>query len=250
MAGSHLPALLATRECQGIISETKDSVILTHTTLKTARGDLSAEQRDLSDASLFTTALEDRIGKLRGAVSQRAKRSAEEAAQVLLSEEKEQAQLLKRSHKKLTNALVRFVDSKLAPLIAAEELGGPVAGSTLDVSEDVLASGFNVRGRPNKSKKKMSQNARQKRIDQMFTSTGMQEDEGVPETEATQAALAVKDLLGELLETAIDQGSGRYVTIEKETAASRFLVRARVAVLDPRDAKRIRMVNFAKTLDD
>ena len=246
---SHLPALLAARETERLVRETKESAPLTYSALKAARQDLTQEQTDFTNAQLLTKALEKRIDSLRQNVSERAQRSPEETAQILL-DEKEQAQLLKRSHKKLTNALARFVDSSLAPLVAAEELGGPVVGSTLDISEDVLAAGFTLKGRPNKSKKKTSQDARQQRIDKMFASAAAEEDGDISESETRQAALAVKDLLGELLQAAIDHGSSRYLTIEKETAASRFLVRAKVATLDPRDARKIRLIDFAKTLDD
>ena len=250
--GSHLPALLAARETERLVLETKESVPLAYSSLEAARKDFSQEQADLSDAQLLTKAFEKRVASMRQTATQKAERSPEETAQLVLSEEKEQIQLLKRNNRRLTNAMARFVDAHLAPLIAAEELGGPVAGSTLDISEDVLAAGFTVKGRPNKSKKKLGQDARQQRIDRMFASTNIEDedDEDIPETETRQAAQAVKDLLGELLQVAIDQGSGRYVTMEKETAVSRFLVRAKVATLDSRDARKIRLIDFAKTLDD
>ena len=170
--------------------------------------------------------------------------------QIFLVQEQEQAKQCKRDHKKLTAALVRFVESKLAPLIAAEELGGPVAGSTLDISEDVLAAGFDAKGKKNKAAKKLRPDTRQQRLDKIFASARGEDDGDMPESETAQAALAVKDLLGDLLQVAVDHGSGRYVTMDKETAASRFLVRVKAAELHPKDARRIRLVDFAKTLDD
>ena len=114
----------------------------------------------------------------------------------------------------------------------------------------MLAAGFDVKGKQNKSKKKLNEDARQQRIDKMFAAVQLEENEDIADNETKQAAFAVKELLGELLQVAIDHGSGRYITLEKESAVSRFLVRAKAATLDPRDARRIRLIDFAKTLED
>ena len=60
----------------------------------------------------------------------------------------------------------------------------------------------------------------------------------------------MRDLLEQLLDAAMEAGSGVYVHIQRESAASRFLVRAKVAQLHPKDAKRIRLVDFGRELDD
>ena len=249
-SGSQLPGLLAAREIQRLVLESQDSIATTRALLATARQYLSKEQADLSDGQLLGKTLENRIEKLRVAASQKAKQNPDEIAELLLTKERDLALSYEQDYNNLTDALSGFVDSNLAPLIAAEELGGPVAGSTQDISEDVLAAGFDMKGKRNKSKKKTSEGARQQRIDRMFAGVHLDEDAEPPEDETQQAAAALKDFLGELLQVSIDHGGGRYVTMEKETAISRFLVRAKAAILDPRDARKIRLVDFGRTLED
>ncbi len=41
-----------------------------------------------------------------------------------------------------------------------------------------------------------------------------------------------------------------YVTLQRESAAARFLVRAKIAQFAPRDARRIRLIDFGKRLDE
>ena len=230
--------------------ETQESILAARALLAAVRQDLFKEQADLSDGQLLTKTLESRIEKLRVAASQKARQDPAEIAEFLLTKERDQASAYKQDYESLTDALSGFVDSNLAPLIAAEELGGPVAGSTQDISEDVLAAGFDVKGKRNKAKKKLEEGARQQRIDKMFAGVRLEEDTEPPEDETQQAAAALKDFLGELLQVSIDHGGRRDVAMEKETAISRFLVRTKAAVLDPRDARKIRLVDFARTLED
>jgi hypothetical protein len=41
-----------------------------------------------------------------------------------------------------------------------------------------------------------------------------------------------------------------YVDLQRDSAAARFLVRAKVAQFHPRDAGRIRLIDFGRQLDD
>lgn len=41
-----------------------------------------------------------------------------------------------------------------------------------------------------------------------------------------------------------------YVELKKDSAASRFLVRAKVAVFHPKDARRLKLVDFGRNVED
>lgn len=148
--------------------------------------------------------------------------------------------------------MVKFIDSDLAPLLAAEELGGPVTGSSLDITEEMLAAGFNPRGKARKAKENATEDKRQRRIDEIWGSADAFEEaeEENPKTEAEAAAREMKDLVDRLLRTAIDRGGGAYMTLPRESAASRFLIRSKAAILHPRDARKIRLIDFGRDLDE
>lgn len=61
----------------------------------------------------------------------------------------------------------------------------------------------------------------------------------------------MRQLIGNLFATLRGPGGGKvYYPLERESAASRFLVRAKVAQFHPKDAKKLRLIDFGKELDD
>ena len=233
------------------MSEIRDLIPSTRSTLSTARQDLYKEQSDLKDAALLASTLESRIAQLRSLATQKSEQTAHDIASNLISTEKERKNFYEQSTKALFVALIQFIDTTLAPLLAAEELGGPVAGSVLNIDEEALAAGYTARGKVKKSKA-ANEDKRQRLIDEVW---GLQNitDEDSSETVNTETKAAARDmraLTENLLNVAVDQGAGAYVTLERESAAVRFLVRAKAASLHPRDARRIRLLDFGRTLDD
>ena len=246
---SQLPVLLAVHETVRIVKETKQQVSHTASSLEKAREDLQAEESTFLDAELLQKALRLRIDSLRvqvtgGGSGERVSDSKTNSE--LLVIEVEQSRAYEQDQQNLTDLLSRFIRNNLAPLLAAEELGGPITGSALDITEEILASGFNNKGKANRVKSKATEDRRQRRLNEMYGSLEVDEDNENLRTEVSLAAQAMEELLGDLLEAAVDHGSRKYVEVEKETAASRFLVRAKVAVLDPKDARKIRLIDFGK----
>lgn len=142
----------------------------------------------------------------------------------------------------LQKALDDFVDEHLAAMLAAEELGGPVVGELADVDEDMLTAGFSSQGKP-KSSKALTANAdakRQRRIDEIWGGSS----EHQHQNEKDAAAEEVRDLLEKLI-----AANGGYIGLERDTAVARFVVRAKVAQFHPKDAKRLRLIDFARELD-
>ena len=51
-----------------------------------------------------------------------------------------------------------------------------------------------------------------------------------------------------LLDDLLEAGTS-YIDLPRDSAASRFLVRSKVAQFHPRDARRLRLVDFGRSLD-
>ena len=154
--------------------------------------------------------------------------------------------------KKVIRALVKFINEHLAGMLAAEELGGPVVGGLLDVTDDILATGFNLQGKAKKPKalSAVGGSQRQRRIDQIW---GHQDDDEIEgyQSERSAAAAEMRSLIEELLNVAAEGGSqNTYVLLQRDSAAARFLVRAKVARFHPKDARKLRLMNFGQDLDD
>ena len=146
---------------------------------------------------------------------------------------------------RLRETLDEFIKSDLAAMIAAEELGGPVAGEDIGIDEEMLDAGFSRSGKPG-SRKVAVQDGRQRRIDEIWgTASG-----GDGGSEKDAAAAEVRDLVERLLAALAGENEGSvYINLDRDSAAARFLVRAKVAVFHPKDARRLRLVDFGRDLE-
>ncbi len=250
--GSALPALIAIRDCQALIAGSKDSSIAVRQKLTQARKQLEQEQADLRDARIITSALEKRIEKLRSVKENLSQRSPTQAAKERLQEQ----QTLKRRYETETRKLIRafndFIDGHLSAMLAAEELGGPVVGEMMDVEDGILEAGFSAQGKAKRlrSNSSVDDMKRQRRIDEIW---GRLEGEGEgpsgPRSEKDAAGAEMRSLTEDLLNAAADDGTtGTYVQLPRDSAAARFLVRAKVAQFHPRDARKLRLIDFHKEL--
>ncbi|MCJ1416549.1 hypothetical protein MMC32_002887 [Xylographa parallela] len=246
---SPLPALLALRNTHKVFTESKDSALTTHQKLLEARKRLAREQADLHDSQLITAALKDRIARLTIEVQKRSQKSPEEAANAVIASQEQRRQSLQEETRKLVKALARFIKSHLAALLAAEELGGPVVGDLLDVSDEMLAAGFNPKGNAKKPKAQSREldTKRQRRIDEIWGSPEGAISEGY---EREAAAAEMRLLTEDLLNVAAEEDTGAYVTLTRDSAAARFLIRAKVAQFHPRDARKLRLIDFGRELDE
>ena len=52
-----------------------------------------------------------------------------------------------------------------------------------------------------------------------------------------------------LVALAGESEGGVYINLNRESAAARFLVRAKVAAFHPKDARRLRLVDFGRDLE-
>lgn len=248
-SSSLLPTLLATSVTRQSIVEAKDAVRSSRAKLVAVQRDLEQEEKDLQDANATTQSLEGRVDDLRSEHQERSSKPLSQLAKELLIATRKQKQRYDVDSRRLQSALENFVEERLATLVAAEELGGPVVGELMDIDDDTLAAGFSQQGKPRPlNQAKAAVDKRQRRIDEIWGRTGASSDEPLSEKDA--AATEIRSLIDELLQALLGEGNGgEYVELERDSAAARFLVRAKVAQFHPKDARKLRLVDFGRALD-
>ena len=249
-----LPALLALRNTLSLVEQTKISIALNHENLLKARERLHQEQADLRDANLLLDALQMRVENVEIEYQEKSQQAPEEAAKGLIRKQQQRKTSYEQGMKRLIRAFNKFVDETLNRMLAVEELGGPVVGDLIDIDDGVIEAGFNNQGKAKKVKPTSSNKdtKRQQRIDEIW---GSLDEDDEPETERRSekeaAGAEFRSLTEDLLNAAAgDEGSGTYVDLPRDSAAARFLVRAKVAQFHPRDARRLRLLAFGRELDE
>ncbi|KAF2743676.1 hypothetical protein M011DRAFT_450878 [Sporormia fimetaria CBS 119925] len=247
--GSALPALLALRTVQQNVHGTKEAIRSTEYQIRSTEARLRKEEANLRDVNLLTQTMEKRIQQLQTQQEQRSIRSPEELAQELIIAKRERKRVYDEKTQQLGEDFNLFVEQILSPMLAAEELGGPVVGDMPEVGESTLAVGFTKRGAAKKAKKAPSDKLRQKKIDQIWGNMAVGEG-GEELSEAEAADQEMRALVEKLFTKLHGPGGGKeYVEIERDSAAARFLVRAKIAQFHPRDARRLRMIDFGRELN-
>lgn len=249
--GSVLPALLAARNLHQNVQGTKDAITGTQSRITRIDAVLRRDEANLNDANLLAQAMENRIERLRGQQEDRSQKTPAQLAREMIAAKRAQKDNYDATTQKLGQAMNDFINDYLAAMIAAEELGGPVVGDLLDVEDDALAAGFTKQGRAKSTKKTASDKTRQRRIDQIWGNKAVIEDDEEPPTEAEAADAEMRQLIEDLFATLVGPGGGKaYFQLQRDSAATRFLVRAKIAQFHPKDAKKLRLIDFGRELDD
>lgn len=251
--GSALPAVLAFRETSQLIQETKSSIKTVSQDLTTDSERRKVEETNLRDARMITDSLGERIEELRTQRSQKEKKTSSQIAKELIQNQRKKRSGLEKDSARLKDALENFVDEHLAPMLAAEDLGGPTVGDDIDVPDLTLESGYTNQGKPRKPKSTANAGADpgQQRIDELINrqTGGEDNDDSAPTTKRGAAGEEMITLLNDLLEASNSgTGAGSYVELSRDSAASRFLVKAKIAQFHPRDARRLRLIDFAREI--
>lgn len=251
---SPLPALLALRSTHNVINETKVSLLTTKEKISKICSQIDQENQHRHDHQIFAEALEKRMKRLQSEQISQDQVTPDELANKIIQDQQKQKSHFTKELRYLMKAFNRFVEEYLAGMLAAEELGGPIVGDLSDIDEGTLKAGFNRQGKAKKSvaESPINEAERKKRIDDLWGP--LSENEG-PETrqrtEKEAAGSAFRNLCEDLLNaSAGDAASDPYVYITRETAAVRFLVRAKIALFHPQDARKLRLVDFSQELDD
>lgn len=247
-----MPALLALRYTEHLINETKSSLLDTKDQITQAQALINREKADLRDSRLLAEALELRIANLRSKQIADSQIQPDELAQSIIADHYTQKRRYEIELKKLVKGFNKFVVDHLAVMLAAEDLGGPVVGDFIPMDEEMLIAGFNKNGIPRKPKNTSADSMakRQARIEEIWGPYEDDEEKPVYTTEKEAAGADFRTLTEDLLNASADDTEpDPYIAISKETAAVRFLVRAKIARLHPQDAKKLRLVDFARELN-
>ena len=201
----------------------------------------------MQDGRSLTQALETRIQKLKLEHEEQSHQDSRDIVRTLIEKQRQQTTTHNTELRKLVRAFNTFTSTHLAPMLAAEDLGGPTVGSLLDIDDEMLAAGFNAQGKPKKPTS-ATETKRKRRNDEVW---GAENDDSEEErTERETAEKEFRALVEDLLNAAAgEEGDGPYVKVRKEGAAVRFLIRAKVADFKEDDARLIRLVNFGAELD-
>lgn len=246
-----LPGLLAARTLQQNVHGTKAAITSTQSKIIRTNAILRQEEANLNDAHLLAQAMENRTERLRAQQEDRSQKTPAQLARELIAAKRAQKDSYDAATQTLGEAMNDFINDYLAAMIAAEELGGPVVGDMLNVEDDTLAAGFTKQGRAKSTKKPVSDRARQRRIDHIWGNKAAIVDEEETPTEAEAADAEMRQLIENLFATLIGPGGGKaYYQLDRDSAATRFLVRAKIAQFHPKDAKKLRLVDFGRELDD
>lgn len=248
---SVLPALLALRKTHQTVEDTKAYLSSRLESVSRADKRLEAETSNLKDQQALSECLQDRARSLRHGLDHRMEMGPDDVARDRVAELKQKKKHYDVETSMLLKSLRRFIDDRLSSLLAAEDLGGPVVGDLMDIDDDSLAAGFSSHGKLKKAKTNPDQEKRQRRIDDIWGAKT--EAHYAPTGESAAAGADLRDLIEELLNILVEadgDSSAAYIQLRKETAAARFLVRSQVAQFHPRDASRLRMVDFGRDLDE
>ncbi|KAL6887904.1 hypothetical protein GGI43DRAFT_417346 [Trichoderma evansii] len=248
--GSVLPALLALRKTHQTIQESKAFLASQTETTEKIKKQLKDDESALKDQQLLNEALKQRIETLRTEANAGVNAKPEDEARKRIEELRRKKQNYNKETGKLMKSLKRFIDDHLAVMLAAEAMGGPVVGDLMDADVEEIAAGFNAQGKLKKPKGEINKDKNQRRIDEIW---GPSDDSGKKRDVATAAGEEMRQLTEELLNKLVEakgSSSDAYVRLPYETASARFLIRSNVAQFHPKDAMRIRLVDYGRELDD
>lgn len=247
-----LPTFLVTRALQQNIQGTKQAIATVEAQIKITEDSLRREEANRQDARLILASLSSRRARLDADIENRSRKNPDQLAKELIAAKRARKEKYDEETQRLEDAINDFINDYLSPMLAAEELGGPVVGDMLQVENETLAAGFTKKGKAKSTKKPLSDKTRQRRIDQIWgKSVPIEDEDEEPLTEAEAADHEMRTLLENLFVTLNGPGRGTmYYDLERDSAASRFLVRAKVAQFHPKDARRLRLIDFGRELDE
>jgi hypothetical protein len=247
---SLVPIVLAMDDLKRSISDAKNAIESSLGQLQSLENQVRSDEVSLTDADALAVAIESRMAKLQTAQDERVSKPPEDLARDMLRMKQQRKKLHKTESKNIRKALKKFIQDHLGAMIAAEELGGPVAGELDGIDQDMLSAGFSTQGKPVNTKdanRATSAAKRQQRLDEIW---GLQSG-SAPTTEQQAACEQLSTLIDDLIMALSGSSeSGIYVELERDSAAARFLVRAKVAQYHPKDARKLRLIDFGRELDD
>jgi hypothetical protein len=246
---SLVPVVLAVNDLIRSVADAKITTESAIAQLQSLEDQVRGEDARLTDANALAGAIESRMARLQTAQDERVSKPPEDLARDILRTKQQRKKFYKSESKDIRILIEKFIHDHLGAMVAAEEIGGPVAGELDGIDDDMLSAGFSTQGKPVNIKNisKGSSNAkRQRRLDEIWGDRSGK----TPSTEHEAACIQLSTLIDDLIMALNGTSeSGIYVELEKDSAAARFLVRAKVAQYHPKDARKLRLIDFGRELD-
>ncbi|KAJ6261069.1 hypothetical protein Dda_3734 [Drechslerella dactyloides] len=240
---SGLNTLLAVRSVLRVIEESRKEITETERRVEEAKQTLRREQGWVATAQELEKELKRRAAELEKLSRVNMSQDARDKRK-LTEYEKTRKDMISMSAK-LAKDLAKFVRERLGVMLAVEEAGGPVVGSELDLQNlrQYLEVDDGSTGRRNKAAKARERG--QRRLDEIWgggNADGEETGESAdPENKAGEELL---ELIETMLNKMLEDNTHAYTKLSRDSAASRFLVRSFAASLHPKDAIKIRLLDF------
>ncbi|CAD6504121.1 BgTH12-05858 [Blumeria graminis f. sp. triticale] len=237
---SLLPHILALHHTSKSITETVLAISQVEASTVETNRRLQKESLDFEDAQQTKDLILARIATLSENFEIREHKTRKTLKDEMMQTIEAKKEYYDNKTSKLFKALNGFIDKYLASMLVVEELGGPTVSQVTNIDDEALADSFNKTSRVKKIK--LSQAEGQQRIDKIWGNVSTE-----PSLQDKKSAVAadMRELLERLLNNAADINSpDPYVILHRESAAARFLVRCKIAQFHPKDATKVRLVNF------
>lgn len=234
------------------VDQYKDALKGSQANLVNIQHQLSQEQAELERTKLETKTLENQIEKRRLVHGSHFHTQVANNAKAMIHEQQQRKIQYAQEVRKLVKAFRNFVDEHLAMRLAAEDLKGPAVGDDIEINEAILRTGFTNMG---KVKKPMAKNARNEakreiRNHVIWGSDSENDENDKPKSERDLASANFRSLTENLLNAAANEEDHiPYISLSRESAGVRFLVRAKIARFDPEDARKLCLLEFDKLYD-
>ena len=240
------------RSTLNMVDQTKASISETKESIEMAKRRLQQEQADVEDARSITRALRERIERAQREHEEQSRKTNEDIIKGMIQEQHQKKRHYTTELRNLVKAFNSFVDQHLAAMVAAEDLGGPVVGDLLEIDEDTLRAGFTQQGKPKKARTdRTKEDIERKRRNEGRWGSEVEDMVESARSEKNAAGASLRELTEDLLNSAAgDDDSDPYIILARESAAVRFLVRAKVAQFHPDDARQLRLIDFGLQLDE
>ncbi|KAK6536803.1 hypothetical protein TWF281_001014 [Arthrobotrys megalospora] len=242
---SGINTLLTLRSVLKVIEANREGVTDAERKLEEMKRTVRREQGWVATAQEIEKELERKIYELEGI--DRLPDNPKKRERKQIEEYENMAKETTRVSTRLGKELQKFVKAKLGAMIAVEEAGGPVAGSKLNLVE--LRNYLDIEetdGTGRKTKAAKARERGQKRLDEIW---GSRDEEGALISPEAKAGEEFLELIEGLVNKMLNDDPHAYTRLTRESAASRYLVRSFVASLHPKDAMRIRLLDFAGKID-
>ncbi|KAK6361363.1 hypothetical protein TWF730_005097 [Orbilia blumenaviensis] len=242
---SGINTLLTLRSVLKVIEANREGVTNAERELEEARKTVRRERGWVAAAQELEKELDRKIDELEGTDRQAENPKKRERKQIEAYEK--QTKEMTQTSARLKRELQKFVTERLGTAVAVEEAGGPVTGSKLNMVELKSYLAIGEEGGPGRKTKVAKAKERgQKRLDDIW---GNQDEEGASIRHEKKAGEELLELIEKLVNTMLHDDPHIYTRLTRESAASRYLVRSFVATLHPKDALRIRLLDFGGKME-